>query len=200
LIRALPILRDRLRGKRIKLFLTCHLSSSKNPGSYRAETAATLMSTLGVRDNVVELGTVPYRSLHHLHRACDIYVSPAYTETFAHPLVEAMSSGLPVVASDLPVHREICRDAAIYFPRFSPDALAERVVQVHQSPGLAETLSQNGLIRAQDFSWDTHVERLLALAQELVRANADHGTKIETKHRDEDREAVKRSESNGSDR
>ena len=111
-----------------------------------------------------------------------------------------MSSGLPVVASDLPVHREICRDAATYFPRFSPEALAERVVQVHQSPGLAETLSQNGLIRAQDFSWDTHVERLFALAQELVRANPDHGTKIETKHRDEDREAVKRSESNGSDR
>jgi glycosyltransferase involved in cell wall biosynthesis len=200
LIRALVILRERLPGKKVKLILTCHLSSSKNPGSYRAETAASLMSILGVRDIIVELGSVPYHLLHHVYRACDIYVSPAYTETFAHPLVEAMSSGLPVVASDLPVHREICRDAAIYFPRFSPDALAERVVQVHQSPGLAETLSQNGLIRAQDFSWDTHVERLLALAQELVRANPDHGTKIETKHRDEDREAVKRSESNGSDR
>jgi glycosyltransferase involved in cell wall biosynthesis len=129
------------------------------------------MSTLGVRDNVVELGTVPYRSLHHLHRACHIYVSPAYTETFAHPLVEAMSSGLPVVASDLPVHREICRDAAMYFPCFSPDALAERVMQIHQSPELAETLSRNGLNRAQDFRWDTHVDRLLALAQELVSAN-----------------------------
>jgi glycosyltransferase involved in cell wall biosynthesis len=175
LIRALPILRDRLPGKRIKLFLTCHLSSSKNPGSYRAETAAALMSTLGVRDNVVELGTVPYRSLHHLHRACDVYVSPAYTETFAHPLVEAMSSGLPVVASDLPVHREICRDAATYFPRFSPDALAERVVQVHQSPELAETLSRNGLTRAQDFRWDAHVERLLALAQEICAHKPGRG-------------------------
>ena len=71
------------------------------------------MSTLGVRDNAtLELGTVPYRSLHRLHRACHIYVTPAYAETFAHPLVEAMSSGLPVVASDLPVHREICGDAA----------------------------------------------------------------------------------------
>ena len=175
LIRALPILRDRLPGKRIKLFLTCHLSSSKNPGSYRAETAAALMSTLGVRDNVVELGTVPYRSLHHLHRACDVYVSPAYTETFAHPLVEAMSSGLPVVASDLPVHREICRDAATYFPRFSPDALAERVVQVHQSPELAETLSRNGLSRTQDFRWDAHVERLLALAQEICAHKPGRG-------------------------
>ena len=111
LIRALPILRDRLPGKKIRLLLTCHLSSSRNPGSYRAESAAALMSALGVRDNVVELGTVPYRSLHHLHRASDIYVSPAYAETFAHPLVEAMSSGLPLVVSALPVHREICGDA-----------------------------------------------------------------------------------------
>ena len=170
LIRALPILRDRLPGKKITLLLTCHFSSSKNPGSYRAETAAALMSTLGVRDNVVELGTVPYRSLHHLHRACDIYVSPAYTETFAHPLVEAMSSGLPLVVSDLPVHREICGDAGIYFPRFSPDALAERVVQIQESPELAEKLSRNGLRRARDFSWSEHVERLLVLAQQLARS------------------------------
>jgi glycosyltransferase involved in cell wall biosynthesis len=171
LIRALPILRDRLHGKKIRLLLTCHLSSSKNPGSYRAETAASLMNILGVRDNIVCLGSVPYHLLHHLYRSCHIYVSPAYTETFAHPLVEAMSSGLPVVASDLPVHREICRDAATYFPCFSPDALAERVLQVHQSQELAETLSRNGVNRAQDFRWDMHVERLLALAQELVSAN-----------------------------
>jgi glycosyltransferase involved in cell wall biosynthesis len=172
LIRALPILRDRLPGKKIRLLLTCHFSSSKNPGSYRAEPAASLVSTLGVGDNVVELGSAPYRLLHHLYRAADVYVTPAYTETFAHPLVEAMSSGLPVVASDLPVHREICRDAAIYFPCFSPDALAERVLQIHQSGELAETLSRNGLHRAKDFRWDTHVDRLLALAHELVSANS----------------------------
>jgi glycosyltransferase involved in cell wall biosynthesis len=108
--------------------------------------------------------------LHHLYRACHIYVTPAYTETFAHPLVEAMSSGLPVVASDLPVHREICGDAGVYFARFSPEALAEKVLQVHQSPGMAARLSQNGLLRAHDFSWSEHVDRLLVLAHELVRS------------------------------
>ncbi len=127
------------------------------------------MSALGVRDNVVELGTVPYLSLHHLHSASDIYVSPAYAETFAHPLVEAMSSGLPLVVSDLPVHREICGDAGIYFPRFSPEVLAERVLQIQASPELAQTLSRNALRRARDFSWSVHVERLLVLAQQLAR-------------------------------
>ncbi len=170
LIRALPILRDRLPGKKIKLLLTCHLSSSRNPGSYGAESAAALVSMIGVRDDIVELGTVPYRSLHHLYRACDIYVSPAYAETFAHPLVEAMSSGLPVVASDLPVHREICQDAGLYFPRFSPYLLAEKVLQIHQSPKLADTLSCNALRRARDFSWSEHVERLLFLAQQLAQS------------------------------
>jgi glycosyltransferase involved in cell wall biosynthesis len=173
LIRALPILRDRLPGKKIKLLLTCRLSSSRNPGLYRAESAAALVSTLDVRDNIIELGPVPYRLLHHLYRACHIYVTPAYTETFAHPLVEAMSSGLPVVASDLPVHREICGDAGIYFPRFSPDALAEKVLQIQESPELAEKLSRNGLKRARDFSWSEHVERLVVLAQELVRCRRE---------------------------
>jgi glycosyltransferase involved in cell wall biosynthesis len=172
LFRALPILSDRLEGKKVKLFLTCQLSSDANPGSYRAEAAASWANRLQGSQSVIELGTVPYRSLHHLYRACHMYVTPAYAESFAHPLVEAMSSGLPVVASDLPVHREICRDAATYFPSFSPEALAERVLQVHQSPTLAETLSQNGLNRAQDFRWDTHVEGLVSLAQHLISARS----------------------------
>jgi glycosyltransferase involved in cell wall biosynthesis len=171
LFRAMPILSSRLKGKKVKLFLTCRLNSGDNPGAYRAESAALLANDL--RGDIVELGTIPYRSLHHLYRACNIYVTPAYAESFAHPLIESMSSGLPVVASDLPVHREICGDAGIYFPRFSPDALAERVLQVQESPELAERLSSNGLRRARDFSWSKHVERLVALAQKLVRSESE---------------------------
>jgi len=171
LFRAMPILSSRLKGKQVKLFLTCRLNSGDNPGTYRAESAALLANDL--RGDIVELGTIPYRSLHHLYRACHIYVTPAYAESFAHPLIESMSSGLPVVASDTPVHREICGDAGIYFPRFSPDALAERVLQVQESPELAEKLSSNGLRRARDFSWSTHVERLVVLAQELARSGKE---------------------------
>jgi len=168
LFRALPILSDRLHGKKVKLFLTCRLSSGANPGSYRAETASSLVAALRSSESVVELGTIPYRSLHHLYRACHIYVTPAYAESFAHPLIESMSSGLPVVASDLPVHREICGDAGIYFPRFSPDALAECVLRIHNSPELAQQLSSRGRQRASDFSWSNHVEKIVALAHELA--------------------------------
>jgi glycosyltransferase involved in cell wall biosynthesis len=180
LFRAMPILSNRFNSK-VKLFLTCQLQSQKNPGSYRAETAASLARSASLgndsrpAENIVELGAVPYRSLHHLYRACHIYITPAYAESFAHPLIEAMSSGLPVVAADLPVHREICGDAALYFPRFSPESLADRVIEIHDSPGLAKRLAANGQQRARDFSWSGHVDRLVSLAEELVSAGGRQG-------------------------
>ena len=99
LIRALPFLRDRLTGRSVKLLVTCKLAAGQNPGAYRPQAAAKLVKELGIGDLVVELGTIPYGQLHQLYRRANIYVTPAYAETFAHPLVEAMASGLPVVGS-----------------------------------------------------------------------------------------------------
>ena len=168
LFRAMPILQKALPDQKIKLYLTCRLDSRANPGTYKAEQASSLVTALRAGRDIVELGTVPYGLLHHLYRACNIYVTPAYAESFAHPLVEAMSSGLPVVASDLPVHREICGGAAVYFERFSPEELAERVVEVYRNQELGAELSRSGAVRAKDFSWETHVTRLLELAIELI--------------------------------
>jgi glycosyltransferase involved in cell wall biosynthesis len=168
LLRALPLLRDRLSGRRLKLFLTCRLGSEGNAGGYRAREASDLVRQLRVEDVVVELGAVPYPLLHQVYRECDIYVTPAYAESFAHPLVEGMASGLPIVASDLAVHREICQDAAIYFQRFSAAELAEQVCRVAGRSEFSKQLSERGLGRSRDFSWRKHVDELLALADDLL--------------------------------
>jgi glycosyltransferase involved in cell wall biosynthesis len=167
LFRAIPIIQQRLGGREVKLFLTCSLISENNPGAYRANSAAALVRELNISDSVVELGAVPYELLHGLYRSCQIYTTAAYTETFAHPLVEAMASGLPVVASDLDVHREVCRDAACYFNRFSPEGLAAQIVQIAGSQDLSQSLAAKGLMRSQDFSWHRHVDQMLELAGTL---------------------------------
>jgi len=169
LLRALPIFRERLSGRKIRLFLTCQLRSKDNPGSFRAEEAAALVDRLGIREEVVQLGTIPYNLLHRVYKACDVYVTPAYAETFAHPLVEAMASGLPVVASDLPVHREICGQAALYFRRFSPEELSRQLLRVADSADYRQQLAERGVIRSHDFSWAKHTDELLGLAATLVR-------------------------------
>jgi glycosyltransferase involved in cell wall biosynthesis len=169
LIKAIPLLRSRLAGRSCRLLLTCQLEPGKNPGTYNPRKAAELIQKLGVRDLIVELGAIPYDQLHNLYDRADLYVTPAYTETFAHPLVEAMASGVPIIASDLEVHREICGDAAIYFPTFSPEKLAESIGQLVLTPGIAKQMSIRGMKRSQDFSWKQHVQEILKICETLLK-------------------------------
>ena len=168
LIRATAILKERLRPRAVRLLLTCKLVSKDNPGTYQADKAAELVRQLRLTDEVVDFGALPYAALHNLYRSCNVYATPAYAETFAHPLVEAMASGLPVIASDLPVHREICGDAALYFPRFAQEILAQRIMQVSDSGEQCAAMREMGISRSRYFSWDKHVEQLLLLAQRMA--------------------------------
>lgn len=167
LFRALSRLRKEMKDRPVKLFLTCKLEAGENPGAYQTERAAALARELGISENIVELGAVPYRQLHHLYRACHIYVTAAYAETFAHPLVEAMACGLPIVASDLPVHQEICGEAAWYFPRFSAEELSRRVALIAGSAEVQRRMAGAGEGRARRFSWQRHVEELVGVTQSL---------------------------------
>lgn len=169
LIRAVALLRNLIAPRRVKLFLTCRLQPGANPGWYRTEAVERLVHELGVGSNLVELGAIPYQLLHQVYRACDLYVTPAYVETFAHPLVEAMAAALPVIASDLAVHREVCADAALYFPAFSPHLLAETIVRVAQSSERSTQMSKRGLVRSQDFSWSNHVAQVVLIAKALLQ-------------------------------
>jgi glycosyltransferase involved in cell wall biosynthesis len=182
LIRALALLKQSIAPRQLRLILTCNLRSDEKIGAYRVDSTADLVSRLGVQEEVVELGAMPYRRLHHLYRSCDLYVTPAYAESFAHPLVEAMASGLPVVVSDLPVHREICGDAALYFSRFSPEALADSVLKMLASSDIS-TIREKGRARSHDFSWKTHVEELLKLSESLAGNGARAVTRSLATHR-----------------
>jgi glycosyltransferase involved in cell wall biosynthesis len=168
LLRALALVRKQLAPQPVRLFLTCQLRSDLNPGSYCADSACALVRELEIGEEVVQLGTVSYESLHHLYRACDVYVTAAYAESFAHPLVEAMASGLSIVASDLPVHREICRDAALYAPTSSPTGFAEKILALIASRQQREHLAEAGRRRSADFSWANHVDQITRIAKQLV--------------------------------
>src|SRR5438105_882174 len=144
------------------------LKPSAETGSYDPRRAAVLVRQLGIEENVLQLGVVPYRLLHHVYKACDVYVMASYAETFAHPTLEAMSCELPIVASDLRVHQEICSNAALYFPRFSPELLAQRIVEIATTPDLRTRMTKAGQDRIRDFSWKAHVDRLITIGTEMV--------------------------------
>lgn len=116
----------------------------------------------------VELGRRSYRDLPELYRGHDVFVFPSLSETFGHPMVEAMSSGIPVVAADTVINREICGDAALYFNPTSPTDLVACLERLDGDPDLRRVLSEHGRRRVLDcFTWDAHVERLVEIFAKL---------------------------------
>jgi len=66
----------------------------------------------------------------------------------------------------------VARDAAVYFPRFSAETLAQRVREVVASPEAAREMARNGEQRAADFSWEKHVDQMVGVARELLERRA----------------------------
>lgn len=113
-------------------------------------------------------GYVAYASVTDLYTQSDLFVFPSFVESFGHPLVEAMASGLPVLASDIPVCREICGDAALYFNPCDVQDLANKILRLKNDPHLQLQLGEIGHKRAKThFDWDEHVRRLIALIEEV---------------------------------
>lgn len=124
--------------------------------------------TLGVSSRVHFMGRVEHDRLPPLYRDAAVFILSSRLESFGLPLVEAMASGVPVVASDLQVCREICRDAALYFLPDDPETLATHVLAVLREQAIAQTLSSRGLRYAQDFSWDNTARQLVQVFEEVM--------------------------------
>jgi glycosyltransferase involved in cell wall biosynthesis len=112
------------------------------------------------------LGPLGHQQVQELYREGDLFVFPSLCESFGHPMVEAMAHGLPIVASDTQVNREICGEAAVYFSPLSPRDSARHIARVAADIGLRSRLVAAGAQRAATkFRWSEHVRRVLVSVQ-----------------------------------
>jgi alpha-1,2-rhamnosyltransferase len=81
------------------------------------------------------------KSLEHAYSHATSLVFPSYVEGFGLPLVEAMQRGLPAMASDIPVFREIGGDYMAYFDLADPQSLADLVRGMERSGEFPAALS-----------------------------------------------------------
>jgi phosphatidylinositol alpha-mannosyltransferase len=124
---------------------------------------ALALLTPSARERVHLLGALPNERLPAIHAACDVFVASAVgQESFGIALVEAMATGLPVVATDIPGYREVVSDGVegLLVPPRDPEALAAGLVRVLREPELAARLGGAGRDRARTFDWSFVVDRL----------------------------------------
>lgn len=100
------------------------------------------------RGELVHLQNVPTEELRVLYKNAAATVCPSLAEGFDYSGVEAMASGGVVAASDIPVHREVYGEAALYFDPYCVDATEEtlRSIAGEAHAGLRERLKQSGSV------------------------------------------------------
>jgi glycosyltransferase involved in cell wall biosynthesis len=116
----------------------------------------------GLTNSVSLPGWLSAAELDALYARSAIYVFPTRFEGFGLPMLEAMSQGCPVMASELPVLREVGGDAAVYVPADDPRAWAERIMTLLEDPAERERLTEAGVARAGHFSWKRTARMTLA--------------------------------------
>jgi glycosyltransferase involved in cell wall biosynthesis len=167
LLKAAARLRE-MAARPFELWLTLEPDSAASRGQHTPmpEAERQLLASLG--SCVRLLGVLTYEEIWQAYRQTDIFVFPSLCESFGHPLVEAMACGLPVVASDIAIHREICGGAADYFPVFNAEALAARIAVLLVDAAWRRQLAERGVRRTREFLWEDHVSRLLVMFRELA--------------------------------
>ncbi len=117
---------------------------------------------------VVELGFVDDDSLAALYRGCTLLAFPSRYEGFGLPVLEAMSYGAPVVASNASSIPEAGGDAVCYVDPDAPAQLAGAILRVAGDPAYAQELSLRGRSRAEMFTWERTAARTLAIIEATV--------------------------------
>jgi glycosyltransferase involved in cell wall biosynthesis len=124
----------------------------------------------GLEDDVINLGRVPEGALGELYRRADVFFFPSLCESFGFPLVEAMGYGLPIVAADTAINREMCGEAALYYLPFESTAAAQQLLTLLSSPERRQQMreaSEHQFPRSH-LCWSDYASRFVKLLKESL--------------------------------
>jgi len=152
LIKAMEIISQKDRS--IRLVLVGEGPEEKNLKS--------LTEQLKLKGCVEFVGQIPNERVPEYMVASDVFVLPSLSEGFPIVILEAMASGLPIVATKVTGLPEIVKDGEnglLVEPR-NPQQIAEKVLLLFEDNELREKISRNNKKEAKKYSWETIVQSL----------------------------------------
>lgn len=112
-----------------------------------------IASNAGISDALVHLGTVSEERLRALYRSAAAVVYPSLYEGFGLPVLEAMASGTPVIASHAASIPEVLGTAGVLLDPLDVRGWTDAIVAIVNDEPLRARLREAGLARAGEFTW-----------------------------------------------
>ncbi|MBA3562732.1 MAG: glycosyltransferase family 4 protein [Gammaproteobacteria bacterium] len=115
-----------------------------------------LAARLELQDCVVFLGYQSAAEVHRLNATADIFVLPTHADAFANAILEAMSAGLPVIATDVGGAREAIEPGVngLLVPPKDPDSLGDAIARLAADPPLRARMREANLEKIERlFTW-----------------------------------------------
>lgn len=114
-------------------------------------------------DDVIFPGFIDTIDKAIVYKMSEVYVFPSFYEGFGIPILEAMSQGVPVLASDILPHREVGIEGDIYFDPTRVDKLSDMLYNICVDKKNREELVRLGLVKSNYFSWKKSAQKMLNL-------------------------------------
>jgi len=108
---------------------------------------------LGLDESVKFPGFVSEKAASTLFHTATAFVFPSLEEGFGLPLLQAFSVGCPVLCSDIPAHREVAGDAALYAEATDVQAFAAGMLKLAGDASVGAELARKGKERVKRYSW-----------------------------------------------
>lgn len=119
--------------------------------------------------DVRHLGYVPEEDVPALYHAATALVFVSLAEGFGLPLLEGLAAGVPVIASDIPIFREVGGDAPLFIDPNDPNSIAEAIGQIFETKAAQDERVARGRKRAAGFTWRTCAEATACAYQKALQ-------------------------------
>jgi glycosyltransferase involved in cell wall biosynthesis len=131
-----------------------------------------MVNKYGLNRNVKFCGRVSKTELSELSTVADVFVLPSTSEGHSVALLEAMASGLPIVASDIEGNKESVQDGVngLLFKKASREELAEKLANVLTDQNLKQSMSiKSSETYLKKFSTKTQIDNYLKIYSSLLK-------------------------------
>jgi glycosyltransferase involved in cell wall biosynthesis len=140
------------------------------PGSSRQDRAIIKKSQKIKKGHIIFSNNMEREDVHLMYNLADVFFFPSFYEGFGLPALEAVQSGLPVVASNTSSLPEVIGNGGIMCNPKDYDVFAENIIKLLENKDFYDEMKIRGIEQAKKFNWENTAKEIIKLFNWIYEA------------------------------